>query len=144
VGFDPQEALTKHDKTRNVKNRVGIQIVELNPVGKEKAAEKWMRGKRQTPQQKGDKNYPESEGWPGNDLWAGGERFRRRVLQKTHFLGLGQFLVPNLGLDPATDGGALGVGSLGLLGGSSGAGGCGAPLAHGQGAAKVAEMEMGR
>jgi hypothetical protein len=43
-----------------------------------------------------------------------------------------------------TNGGAFGVGRLGLLGGSSGAGGCGAPLAHGQGASKVAEMEMER
>jgi hypothetical protein len=142
VGFDPQEALTKRDKARNVKNRVGIQVVELNPVGKEKAAEKGMRGKRQTPQQKGNENYPESEGWPGNDLRAGGERFRRRVLQETHLLGLGQFLVSDLGLDPATDGGAFGVGRLGLVSSSSGAGGCGAPFAHGQGAAKVAEMEM--
>jgi hypothetical protein len=46
VGFDPQEALTKRDKARNVKNRVGIQVVELNPVSKEKATEKRMRGKR--------------------------------------------------------------------------------------------------
>jgi hypothetical protein len=46
VGFDPQKALTKHDKARNVKHRIGIQIVELNPVSKEKATEERMRGKR--------------------------------------------------------------------------------------------------
>jgi hypothetical protein len=50
VGFDPQETLTERDKARNVENRVGIQVVELNPVGKEEATEKRMWGKRQTPQ----------------------------------------------------------------------------------------------
>jgi hypothetical protein len=50
VGFDPQEALTKRDKARNVKDGVGIQVVELNPISEKKATEKRMRGKRQTPQ----------------------------------------------------------------------------------------------
>jgi hypothetical protein len=46
VGFDPQEAFTKRDETRNVQNRIGIQIMELNPVRKEKAVKEGMRGKR--------------------------------------------------------------------------------------------------
>jgi hypothetical protein len=46
VGFDPQEAFTKRDETCNVQNRVGIQIMELNLVRKEKAAEEGMREKR--------------------------------------------------------------------------------------------------
>jgi hypothetical protein len=46
VGFDPQEAFTKRDETRNVQNCVGIQIMELNPVRKEKATKEGMRGKR--------------------------------------------------------------------------------------------------
>jgi hypothetical protein len=46
VGFDPQEAFTKHDETRNVKDGIGIQIMELNPVGEKKTAEERMRGKR--------------------------------------------------------------------------------------------------
>jgi hypothetical protein len=46
VGFDPQEAFTKRDETRNVQNCVGIQIMELNPVRKEKATEERVRGKR--------------------------------------------------------------------------------------------------
>jgi hypothetical protein len=39
----------------------------------------------------------------------------------------------DLGLDPAANGGAVGIGRLGLLGGGtgSGTGGGGAPLAHG-------------
>jgi hypothetical protein len=49
-----------------------------------------------------------------------------------HLLGLGQLLVPDLGLDPTANDGAVGIGRLGLLG--SGAGGGGAPLAHGLGA----------
>jgi hypothetical protein len=34
MGFYPQETLTKRDETRNMQNRVGIQIMELNPVCK--------------------------------------------------------------------------------------------------------------
>jgi hypothetical protein len=133
MGFNPQEALTEHDEARNVKDGVGIQIMQLNPISKEKTAEERMRGKRQTPQQEGDENYPESRRRPGNDLRAGGERFYRRVLQEAHLLGLGQLLVPDLGLDPAANDGAVCISRLGLLGGGTGggAGGGGAPLAHG-------------
>jgi hypothetical protein len=45
VGFNLQETFTEHDKTRNVKNRIGIQIVELNPVRKEEAMKKRVREK---------------------------------------------------------------------------------------------------
>jgi hypothetical protein len=128
VGFNPQEALTERDKARNVKDGIGIQVMELNPISKKKTAEERMRGKRQTPQQEGDEDYPESRRWPGKDLRAGGERLHRRVLQEAHLLGLGQLLVPDLGLDPAANGGSVGIGRLGLLGG--GASGSGTPLAH--------------
>jgi hypothetical protein len=73
VGFDPQEALTERDKARNVKDGIGIQVVEPNPISKKKTVEERMRGKRQTPQQESDEDYSESERWPGNDLRAGGE-----------------------------------------------------------------------
>jgi hypothetical protein len=89
VGFDPQETFTKRDKTRNVKDGIGIQIMELNPIGKKKTTEERMRGKEQASQQEGDEDYPESRRRSGDDLWAGGERFRRRVLQEAHLLGLG-------------------------------------------------------
>jgi hypothetical protein len=131
VGFDPQETFTKRDKTRNVKNRIGIQIMELNPVNEKETTEERMWGKRQTPQQESDENYPESKWWPGNDLRTGGERFHQRVLQKAHLLGLGKFLAPGLGLDPTANGGTFGVGGLGFLGSGSGAGGGRASLAHG-------------
>jgi hypothetical protein len=52
VGFDPQEAFTKCDKIRNVQNSIGIQIVKLNPIGKEKPAEERMRGKGKPPEEK--------------------------------------------------------------------------------------------
>jgi hypothetical protein len=106
--------------------------MELNPVSKKEAAEERMRRKRQTPQQKGNKDYPESRRRPGDDLRAGGERFRRRVLQKAHLLGLGQLFVSDLGLDPTADDRGVGVRCLGLLGGGAGCGGT--PLTHGLGA----------
>jgi hypothetical protein len=34
VGLNPQEALTKHDKACDMKNGVGIQVMELNPICK--------------------------------------------------------------------------------------------------------------
>jgi hypothetical protein len=46
VGFDPQEAFTERDKTRNVENYIRVQIVKLNPIRKKKAAKKGMWGKR--------------------------------------------------------------------------------------------------
>jgi hypothetical protein len=106
--------------------------MELNPISKKKTAEERMRGKRQTPQQEGNEDYPKSRRRPRNDLRAGGERLRWRVLQEAHLFGLRQLLVPDLGLDPMADDGAVGIGRLGLLGG--GADGGGAPLAHGLGA----------
>jgi hypothetical protein len=49
VGFDPQEAFAECDKTRNVKDGIGIQVVELNPVGKKKTAEERMWGEKINP-----------------------------------------------------------------------------------------------
>jgi hypothetical protein len=46
VGFDPQEAFIERDKTRNVENCVGVQIMKLNPIRKKKATKKGMWGKR--------------------------------------------------------------------------------------------------
>jgi hypothetical protein len=46
VGFNPQETFTEHDEARNVKDSIGIQIMELNPISKKKSAEERMRGKR--------------------------------------------------------------------------------------------------
>jgi hypothetical protein len=46
MGFNPQEAFTEHDEARNVKDSVGIQIMELNPISEKETAEERMRGKR--------------------------------------------------------------------------------------------------
>jgi hypothetical protein len=121
VGLDPQEAFTQRDEARNVKNRVGIQIVELNPIHEEKPAKEGMRGKRESPQQESHENYPESGGRPGNNLGTGGERFRRGVLEKTHLLGLRQLLVSNFGLHPIANDRGVGIHDLGLLGDGVGA-----------------------
>jgi hypothetical protein len=46
MGFDPQEAFTEHDKTRNVQNHIGIQIMEPNPIREKKSTKKGVRGER--------------------------------------------------------------------------------------------------
>jgi hypothetical protein len=45
VGFDPQETLAEHDKTCEMENCVGIQVMKLNPIYIQKATEERMRGK---------------------------------------------------------------------------------------------------
>jgi hypothetical protein len=87
MGLDPQETLIERDETRNVQNRVGIQIMEPNPVRKEKAMKKRVRRKRKSPEEEGEKDYPEAWGRPGDDLRAGGEGFRRVILQNVNLLG---------------------------------------------------------
>jgi hypothetical protein len=49
VGFNPQETFTERDEARNVKDGIGIQIMELNPVSEKKTAEERMRGEKTNP-----------------------------------------------------------------------------------------------
>jgi hypothetical protein len=60
VGFNPQKALAERDETRNMYNRIGIQIMELNPIRKEKAAKKRVRRKRESLEDEGKEDYPEA------------------------------------------------------------------------------------
>jgi hypothetical protein len=136
VGLDPEEAFTQRDEARNVKNRVGIQIMELNPICEKKPVKEGMRGKRESPQQESHENYPESRRRPGNNPGTSGERFRRGVLDKAHLLGLRQLLVSDFGLHPIANNRGVGIRDLVLLGGGAGggAGRSGTPLRHEVGA----------
>jgi hypothetical protein len=136
VGFDPQETFTEHNKTRNVQDGVGIQIMKLNPVGKEKPAEERMRGKRKPSEKKSKEEYPEARGWPGNDFRSDDENFHRIILQDANFLGALQLLLQEFGLDLVAHGGRVGIRDLGFLhgGAGGGTGGGRAPLAHGDAA----------
>jgi hypothetical protein len=80
VRLNPQEALTKREKARDMENGVGIQVVELNPIRKQKVAKKRIKGKRESPEEECEENYPEACRWPGNDFWTGDEDFRQIVL----------------------------------------------------------------
>jgi hypothetical protein len=81
TGLDPQETLAECDETRDVQNGVGIQIMKLNLVSKKETSKERMRGKREPSEEECEENYPESRRWPGYDFRAGGENFRRIVLQ---------------------------------------------------------------
>jgi hypothetical protein len=124
VGFDPEEALTERDETRNVENSIGIQIIELNPVSKQKTSEERMRGKRKSSKEKSEKDYPEARRWPGYDFRTGGENLHRIVLQEADLLGARQLPVADLGLDPVPNNGLVHIGGLGFFCGST-AGGTG-------------------
>jgi hypothetical protein len=136
VGFDPEEAFTERDETRNVKDSVGIQIVKLNSIREEKTPKERMRGKQKPPKEKCKKDYLETHGWTGNDLRTGGDDFHRIILQNADLLGARQLPVFDLGLDPIPNSGWVSVGGLGLLrGGTTGGASCGrASLAHDSGA----------
>jgi hypothetical protein len=136
MGFDPQKALAERDETRNMQNRIGIQIMELNPICKEKAAKKRVRRKRESSEDEGKEDYPEAWRRPGDDFWTGDEGLRWIILENANLIGVRQLLVPNLGLDPITDDRGVGVRGLGPLSGGTG-GGAGhgrASFAHGGGA----------
>jgi hypothetical protein len=119
VGFDPQEAFTERDETRNVENSVGIQIVKLNPVGKEKTSKERMRGKQKSPKKKCKKDYPEARGWTGKDFRADGKSLRRIVLQDADLLGALQVLLLDVGLDPVPNGGRVDIHGFCLLRGGA-------------------------
>jgi hypothetical protein len=65
MGFIPQNTFTQHDEARYVQNSIGIQIMELNSICEKESAEEFVRRKGKTTEDKGEKEYPESRGWPG-------------------------------------------------------------------------------
>jgi hypothetical protein len=46
MGLDSQEALAERNEAHKMQNRIGIQVLELNPVSIEKAAKERVREKR--------------------------------------------------------------------------------------------------
>jgi hypothetical protein len=62
--------------------------MKLNPIREEKAPKKRVWGKRQSSEYGGKKNYPETWRRPGDDLWTGGKRLRRIVLENADLLGV--------------------------------------------------------
>jgi hypothetical protein len=121
MGLDPQKALTERDETCNMQNRIRIQIMELNPIRKKKAAKKRVRGKRKSSEDGSKKDYPEAWGQPRDDLWTGDEGLHRIILENADLFGVRELLVSDLGLDPIANDRGIGVRGLGPI--SSGAGG---------------------
>jgi hypothetical protein len=80
-----------------------------------------VRGKQKSSEDEGKKDYPEAWERPVNDLWTSDEGLHRIILENADLLGVRQLLVPDLGLDPITNDGGVGVRGLGPL--SSGTGG---------------------
>jgi hypothetical protein len=122
MGLDPQKALPERDETCNMQNRIRIQIMELNPIRKEKAAKKRVRGKRKSSEDESEKDYSEARGRPGDDLWTGDEGLRQIILENANLFGVQHLLVSNLGLDPIANDGGVGVRGLGPLNSGTGGG----------------------
>jgi hypothetical protein len=71
--------------------------MKLNPIREKKAMKKRVRGKRQPSEHEGKKNYPEAWRRTGDDFRTDDERLRQIILENADLLGVGQFLVSNLG-----------------------------------------------
>jgi hypothetical protein len=113
--------------------------MELNPVSKEEPVEEWMWRKRKPSEKESKEDYPESCGWPRDDLWPSDVNLRWAVLQNADLRGVLQIFFQKFGLDPVAHGGRIGIGGLGahlglLHGGRGGTGGGRTSLAHGGGA----------
>jgi hypothetical protein len=87
--------------------------VELNPISKEKLVEEWMRGKRKPSEKESKEDYPESGGWPRDDLRPSDVDLRWVVLQNADLCGVLQIFFRKLGLDPVAHGQRVGIGGLG-------------------------------
>jgi hypothetical protein len=129
-----QVRFTQRDKTRNVQDGVGIQIVKLNPIGEEEPAEERMWGKRKSSEEKGEEKYLEPCWRSRDDFRPGNLDFRRIILQDANLYGILPVLLQEFGLDPIAHRGRIGVGGLGLGFLCGGAGCGGASLAQGGGA----------
>jgi hypothetical protein len=61
VRVDAQETFTESDKDGDVEERVWGQLVQLDPVDKEKATKKFVNKKREAANEEIDKGYPETD-----------------------------------------------------------------------------------
>jgi hypothetical protein len=125
--------------------------MELNPVSKEEPVEEWMQRKRKLSEKQSKEVYPESCGWPRDDLWPSYVNLRWVVFQNADLRGVLQILFQKLGLDLVAHGGCVGIGDLGahlglLCGGRGGTSGGRTSLAHDGGtkAGALSEREQRR
>src|ERR1041385_1708770 len=58
MGVNPQEGLTKSDETRNVKNSVGSQVMQLESIGIQQAANERMQRKSKPAVEESLEAYP--------------------------------------------------------------------------------------
>jgi hypothetical protein len=57
IGFDPQESLAQHDKGGDLKNRIGVEIMEFQTVKVEQTPEEPIHQQPQSTLEKGGENY---------------------------------------------------------------------------------------
>ena len=58
MGPDAEEGLAHDDKRQDVEDKVGGQIMEIQPVVEHEPADKWVERKSQSADEMGKKNYP--------------------------------------------------------------------------------------
>jgi hypothetical protein len=76
-----------------VRNGVGIQIVELNPVCKKKPTEEFVWGKGKPSENEGKEEYPESSRRSRNDLRYANADIRGVILQNADLHGILQIFL---------------------------------------------------
>src|SRR4051812_5446516 len=58
MGINPQESLTKGDKTRNVQNPIGSKVMQLEPIGIQQAPNERMQRKSKPTVEESLEAYP--------------------------------------------------------------------------------------
>ena len=48
MGMNPKKTLTKSDKTSDMENRIGCEMIQLHAINKQKATKKFVDRKRKT------------------------------------------------------------------------------------------------
>ena len=100
--MDAEEALAKCDKDRNVKNRIGRQLVQLNPINEKESTKEFVNWKGQAANKEISEDYPKTFGRIGNGFitW---DLHRLIVCQQAHLLELAVVLRGEFGSLPSRD-----------------------------------------
>ena len=102
VGMGPEEAFAQGNKYRDVEDRVGGQMMQLNSVNKEKSTEKFVDGGGKAANEVVDESYPKSN-WRGWKAFVAREDQRVLLLHQAQLLEDPLVLVGDLGSLPSRD-----------------------------------------
>ena len=102
VGMGPEEAFAQGDKYRDVEDRVGGQMMQLNSVNKEKSTEEFVDGGGKAANEVVNESYPKSN-WRAWKAFVAREDQRVLLFHQAQLLEDSLVLVGDLGSLPSRD-----------------------------------------